>query len=267
MEERLNIRKTLYEHTTGSKASYLELRQSFVEEQQELNVQKHRYQESSAALATIAEQQVQAIEEYRRTRLSDLAEAERKARGLYEDLLKAQHRTALQILTAPVDGTVQQLAVHTVGGVVTPAQTLLVLVPLDSQLEIQAMVLNRDIGFVYAGQEAEVKVDAFNFNRYGLIHGKVISLSPDAITREKLSGKHESTRQTPEEDTSEPNDQELVYAARISLERSQMQVEDKLVDLAPGMAVTVEIKTGSRRIISYLLSPLLRYKQETLRER
>jgi hemolysin D len=267
MEERLNIRKTLYEHTTGSKASYLELRQSFVEEQQELNVQKHRYQESSAALATIAEQQVQAIEEYRRTRLSELAEAERKARGLYEDLLKAQHRTALQILTAPVDGTVQQLAVHTVGGVVKPAQTLLVLVPLDSQLEIQAMVLNRDIGFVYAGQEAEVKVDAFNFNRYGLIHGKVISLSPDAITREKLSGKHESTRQTPEEDTSEPNDQELVYAARISLERSQMQVEDKLVDLAPGMAVTVEIKTGSRRIISYLLSPLLRYKQETLRER
>jgi hemolysin D len=267
MEERLNIRKTLYEHTTGSKASYLELRQSFVEEQQEFNVQRHRYQESSAALATIAEQQAQAIEEYRRTRLSELAEAERKARGLYEDLLKAEHRTALQILTAPVDGTVQQLAVHTIGGVVTPAQTLLVLVPLDSRLEIQAMVLNRDIGFVHAGQEAEVKVDAFNFNRYGLIHGKVVSLSPDAITREKPSGKRESTRQTPEEDTSEPNDQELVYAARISLERSQMQVEDKLLDLAPGMAVTVEIKTGWRRIISYLLSPLLRYKQETLRER
>jgi hemolysin D len=82
-----------------------------------------------------------------------------------------------------------------------------------------------------------------------LSNGKVVSLSPDAITREKQSGKYENTRQTPEEDTSEPNDQELAYAARISLERSQMQVEDKLVDLAPGMAVTVEIKTGSRRII------------------
>lgn len=266
MQERLDIRKTLYEHTTGSKANYLELLQSAVEEEHELNVQKRRYDEISAALATITEQQAQAIEEYRRTRFGELAEAERKARGLSEDLVKAQHRAALQLLSAPVDGTVQQLAVHTIGGVVTPAQTLLVLVPLDSHLEIEAMVQNRDIGFVNAGQDVGVKVDAFNFNRYGLIHGKVVNLSPDAITREKPPGKSDNTRLTMD-DTSEPSGQELVYAARISLERSQMQVEDKLVDLAPGMAVTVEIKTGSRRIISYLLSPLLKYKQEALRER
>jgi hemolysin D len=248
MQERLDIRKTLYEHTTGSKANYLELLQSFVEEQHELNVQKRRYDEASAALRTINEQQAQANEEYRRTRFSELAEAERKARGLGEDFVKAQHRARLQLLTSPVDGTVQQLGIHTIGGVVTPAQTLLVLVPLDSHLEIEAMVQNRDIGFVYAGQEAEIKVDAFNFNRYGLIHGKVVSLSPDAIAREKPSGKSDNTRQATEDDTSEPNGQELLYAARISLERSQMQVEDKLVEFAPGMAVTVEIKTGSRRI-------------------
>jgi hemolysin D len=239
MEERLNIRKTLYEHATGSKANYLELVQSFVEEQHELNVQKGRYQEASAALATITEQRAQAVEEYRRTHFSELAEAERKARGLNEDLVKAQHRAALQLLTAPVDGTVQQLAVHTIGGVVTPAQTLLVLVPLDSHLEIEAIVQNRDIGFVNAGQGVEIKVDAFNFNRYGLIHGKVVGLSPDAITREKSTGRSGNTRQETEDDTGEPSGQELVYAARISLERSQMQIEDKLVDLAPGMAVTV----------------------------
>ena len=126
---------------------------------------------------------------------------------------------------------------------------------------------NRDIGFVYPGQEAEIKVDAFNFNRYGLVHGRVVSISPDAITREKPPGKSDNPKQTAEDDFSEPSGQELVYSARISLEQLQMAVEDKLVSLAPGMAVTVEIKTGSRRIIGYLLSPLLKYRQEVLRER
>jgi hemolysin D len=268
MQERLGIRKTLYDHTTGSKASYLELLQSFVEEQHELDVQKRRSNETAAAIAAIDEQHMEAIEEFRRTRYAELVEAERKAKDLSEDLVKAQHRVALQLLKAPVDGTVQQLAVHTVGGVVTPAQQLMVLVPSDSHLEVEAMVLNRDIGFVHAGQDAEIKVDAFNFNRYGLIGGRVVSVSPDAITREKpLDAKRDPNQSGAQDESSEPATQELVYAARISLAKTQMHVEQKLVDLEPGMAVTVEIKTGSRRIISYLLSPLLKYRQEALRER
>jgi hemolysin D len=268
LQERLEIRKTLYDHSTGSKANYLEMLQPFVEEQHELDVQKRHYDELTAAIAAIDEQRSQAEAEYRRARYGELVEAERKASGLNEDLIKAQHRTALQVLTAPVDGTVQQLAIHTIGGVVTPAQTLLVVVPIESHLEIEAMVLNRDVGFVHAGQDAEIKVDAFNFNRYGLIDGKVVDVSPDAIVREKPSGKNNTNQQGDEqEETSEPSDRELLYAARVTLARTQMEVEDRLVDLSPGMAVTVEIKTGSRRIISYLLSPLLRYKQEALRER
>src|SRR5262249_26487991 len=145
---------------------------------------------------------------------------------------------------------------------------LLVIVPADSHLEIEAMILNRDIGFVHPGQDAQIKVDAFNFNRYGLIEGKVMSVSPDAIARNKPANKGQSDQSgDSENESSEPTNQELVYAARVTLSRSKMQVEDRLVDLSPGMAVTVEIKTGSRTIISYLLSPLLRYKQEALRER
>ena len=104
-------------------------------------------------------------------------------------MIKAEQRTKLQVLTAPVDGVVQQLAVHTVGGVVTPAQALAVVVPVDSHLEIEAMVSNRDIGFVHAGQEAEIKVDTFSFTRYGLLHGKVLNVSQDAITRDKPQDK------------------------------------------------------------------------------
>ena len=95
----------------------------------------------------------------------------------------------IQLLTAPVDGVVQQLAVHTVGGVVTPAQALAVLVPIDSHLEIEAMVSNRDVGFVHAGQEAEIKIDTFSFTRYGLLQGKVLNVSQDAITHDKPQDK------------------------------------------------------------------------------
>jgi hemolysin D len=268
LEERLNIRKILYEHTTGSKANYLELLQPFVEEQHDLEVQKRKYDEATAALAGIVEQRAQTDAEYRRERYGELVEAERKATGLGEDVIKARHRAAMQALKAPIDGTVQQLAVHTIGGVVTPAQTLLVIVPIESPIEIEAMVDNRDIGFVHTGQDAEIKIDAFNFSRYGLVHGTVESISPDAIARDKPPDKAGGAQKDRAQDeSSEPANQELVYAARVSLARTQMEVEDRLVDLSPGMAVTVEIKTGSRRIITYLLSPLLRYKKEALRER
>src|SRR5512142_819738 len=105
-----------------------------------------------------------------------------------------ERKIAEQVLRAPVDGTVQQLAIHTVGGVVTPAQQLMVVVPADSRLEIEAMVPNKDIGFVRAGQPAEIKVDTFNFTRYGLLHGEVTDVSPDAITREKPVDKAEQSR-------------------------------------------------------------------------
>jgi hemolysin D len=151
---------------------------------------------------------------------------------------------------------------------VPPAQSLMVIVPSDSHLEIEAMIENRDIGFVHAGQEAQIKVDAFNFNRYGLIGGRITSVSPDAITRDKPGNKGKADQGLDaENDSREPSNQELVYAARVALDQMQMQIEDRVVNLSPGMAVTVEIKTGERHIISYLLSPLLKFKQEALRER
>jgi hemolysin D len=197
----------------------------------------------------------------------DLAKAEQKAAGLAQDVIKAEQRTSLQRLTAPVDGMVQQLAIHTIGGVVTPAQALMLIVPAESRLEIEAMISNRDIGFVEVGHDAAIKVDTFNFTRYGLLHGKVLTVSHDAITRDKPQERLTDKPQGAETSSSEPKGQELIYAARVSLARTQMDVEDKRVNLSPGMAVTIEIKTGSRSIISYLLSPLIRYKHESLRER
>jgi hemolysin D len=265
IQERVNIRKTLNEY--GSRLQYFEVLQQLTESQQERLVQKSHYREAQAAVAAITETRSQTAAEYRRTLLGELNEAERKAADAAADLSKAEQRTKLQLLTASVSGMVQQLVVHTVGGVVTPGQTLMVIVPSDSRLEIEAMVSNRDIGFVHAGDEVEIKVDTFDFTRYGLLHGQVLSISSDSIVRDTPSDKPADKSASGSSATSEPKGQELTYAARISLDRTQMQVEDKMVNLSPGMAVTAEIKTGSRRIISYLLSPLIRYKEESLRER
>jgi len=267
LQQRVDIREKLYDRLVGSKANYLEILQSKVEAEQELLVQKSKFREADAALAAIVQTRAQTEAEFNRTLSSDLVEAQRKAAGLAEDLIKAQKRSNLQILTAPVDGTVQQLSVHTIGGVVTPAQALLVVVPSQSQLEIEAMVSNKDIGFVHPGQDAEIKVDTFNFTHYGLIHGRVLSLSQDAISRDKLSEKSSDKDPSTPANSSEPKGQELVYAARVALDRTQMQIDENLVNLSPGMAVTVEIKTGARSIMSYFLSPLMRYRQEGLRER
>lgn len=265
--QRVEARKQLYDKQLGSKLTYLVEFQELVTHQQEIMVQQSRFTETDAAIGALAQNRARTEAEYERTLLEELDKAEQKSAALAQEVIKAEKRTTMQTLTAPVDGQVQQLAVHTVGGVVTPAQSLMLIVPAESRLEIEAMVSNRDIGFVEIGQEAAIKVDTFNFTRYGLMNGTVLSLSQDAITRDKPHDRSNESARGSESSSSEPKGQELIYSARISVERDQMDVDDKKVRLAPGMAVTVEIKTGARRIISYLFSPLLRYKHESLRER
>jgi len=265
--ERVNVRQLLYERQVGTKLTYLSEFQDLVGQQHELLVQQSRRHEADAAIEALAQTRSKAESEYRRILFDELTKAEQKAAGLAQDVIKAEQRAKLQILTAPIGGTVQQLAVHTIGGVVTAAQPLAVVVPRDSELEIEAMVSNRDIGFVFAGQDAEIKVDAFNFTRYGLLHGRVHSVSRDAVARDRHEEPSRSAPTAAQSTTSESNGQELVYAARVVLDRAQMEIEGEPVQLLSGMTVTVEIKTGSRRIISYLLSPLVRYRQEVLRER
>jgi hemolysin D len=148
--------------------------------------------------------------------------------------------------SAPVDGVVQQLAVHTVGGVVTPAQQLMVIVPNEDSIEVEAVIDNKDIGFVHEGQQAEVKVDAFPFTKYGTLDAELIDVSDDAVQDEKRG---------------------LLFTARVLLQKNTMRIEDKLIHLSPGMAVTVEVKTGKRRLIEYILSPLMQYVDESGRER
>jgi hemolysin D len=161
---------------------------------------------------------------------------------------------------------VQQLAVHAVGGVVTPAESPLVVVPADATIEIEAMVANQDIGLFHESDEAEVKVDTFNFTKYGLLRGKVTSISRDAISRDKSPAANGTPKPSDAATTSEHPGQELVYRPHRA-RQIRMLIDGHMTDLEPGVAMTGKIETGRRRIIEYLLSPSLRYKHEAWRER
>jgi hemolysin D len=156
--------------------------------------------------------------------------------------------------------------VHTMGGVVQPAQALLTVVPDDGPVLVEATVDNADIGFVHAGQDVEVKVRTFEFTRYGLLHGHVVDVSRDRVSdaapaRASADAKGGDTKA----EDGKPN--EPGYVAHVALDSARMVVDGREETLSPGMAVTAEIKTGRRSVISYLLSPLRRYAHEGIRER
>ncbi|MCW2275179.1 HlyD family type I secretion periplasmic adaptor subunit [Rhodoblastus acidophilus] len=260
LQERVDVRKVLYDKALGSKLVYLTEYQDLVGMKHDAEVQRRRLREADTAIAALREARARNEAEYRHAVYADLAKAEQRAAGFAQDALKAERRAGLQKLLAPVGGVVQQLAVHTVGGVVSPAETLAVIVPDGDAVEIEATLGNRDVGFVHAGQDAAIKVETFNFTRYGLLHGVVANVSQDAAPQAK-SGE---ARQAQGGEKQAPS---LDYVARIALDRPEMRIDGKATPLRSGMAVTVEIRTGSRRIISYLLSPLEKAGQEALRER
>lgn len=229
-----------------SKNEYYSEKQAVIQMQQDLAAQQAKRGETEAALEAALRERAVYVDNTRRTWLEKIHDDDQKIAGLVQDLVKATQQQKLMRLTAPVSGTVQHLAVHTVGGVVTPAQTLMTVVPDDQNLLVEAIVNNQDIGFVKQGQRAEIKVETFPFTRYGTLHGTVVQVSNDAQQDDKLG---------------------LIYTAQIVLPQNKMHIDDRWIHLTPGMAVTAEIKTGRRRIISYLLSPLIQHARNSFHER
>ncbi|MFO1390579.1 HlyD family type I secretion periplasmic adaptor subunit [Cellvibrio sp.] len=246
IQQREQDYQRLREKNYVSNHQYLELKKSLIEQERDLVAQKEHLAEITAALVEAQRESKQFYAETRRNWLDKLHEAEQRTSSLSQEFIKATSRGGFMRLTAPVDGTVQQLAIHTIGGVVTPAQPLMTIVPTNSPIEIEAYVSNQDIGFVRKGQQVEVKVETFSFTKYGTVKGEVISVSSDAIKDEKLG---------------------LVFATRVRLNKNAIFVDGNQVNLSPGMAVTVEIKTTQRRVIEYFLDPLMRHASESLRER
>jgi len=237
---------TLLEGQHVARHAWLEKEQIRLQHEQELTTWQQRRTELKAALTAAQEQREGIIVQQRRHLIELHNEAQQRIDRLSPQLTQAHYQHSLMFITAPVTGSVQQLAIHTAGGVVTEAQPLMVIVPDNEPVEVEALLENKDIGFVQTGQDVHVKVETFNFTKYGLINGKIHSISQDAIEDPQLG---------------------LVYSTRIQLTQDSIQVNNHKVPLAPGMAVRAEIKTDRRRIIDYFLSPLKQYTSESFRER
>jgi hemolysin D len=226
----------------------IETRLELINLEKELSVQGNRLKESSASLNAARQQRAQAAAEFRARVSTELVDATKKREAARQELIKANQRRDLQVIKAPVDGVVQQLAVTTVGGIVTQAQALMTIVPENTLLEVEAQVMNRDIGRVLVGQRVITKVETFDFTRYGYIEGEVLWVGTDAVTDPKLGP---------------------VYPVRIRMEAAQTpnSAYGRRGIVTAGMSITADIKTDERRMIEYFLSPMLRYKDESLRER
>jgi hemolysin D len=224
---------------------YLDKERAAIEATQELAAQRSQVHELTAGIEEQQHEIDTAVETFRRELYAELDKAETDAKQQQEEEAKAGARRKLLDLLAPVSGRVQNLSIHTAGGVVTTAQTLMEIVPAES-IEVEAAVSNKDIGFIVEGQEAIVKITTFPYTRYGYLRGRVLRVSDDTTQDKKLGA---------------------IYLVRISLPSDHFRADRRWVRLAPGMEVTTEIRTGTQRVWQYFLQPLLETAQESLRER
>ncbi len=238
--------KQLADQGLSSEQAYLEVEEQRISQQQDLAAQRHRQEQISASIDATNAQISALLAGINKNAWQRIAELTQTISALEKELQKTTKRHQLQRLTSPVDGIINQLEINTIGGVVTPAQPLMTIVSKNNALEVEAWVANKDIGFVEQGQAAEIKIEAFPFTKYGVIDAEILNLSYDAIPDEQLG---------------------LIYKAKVKLEKSVINIDDKLIDLVPGMNVTVEIKTGKRHLIEYVLSPIMQYQDESVRER
>jgi hemolysin D len=246
IDQQLEAYETLLARGFAAKLKVIEMRRQRLATIKDRDAAMDMARKTTAQLSSAGSTILQSRAEARAKVLTDLAKAQAEVSLRTEELVKSQQRSRLQRLVSPVDGTVAQLSVHTIGGVVEPIKPIMVVVPKGGDLVAEVKLLNKDAGFVRKGQDVAVKLEAFPFTRFGTVPGRVETISSDAVEDERLG---------------------LVYAARIRLDRAVIYQGDRVVSLTPGMAATADIRTGERSIMGYLISPIDQVRRNAGRER
>ncbi len=266
--ERADIRQKATAGGYASVIANLESQQLLTETRSELDINRSKIVSLDAVIDGLDQKVIAADAEIWTAALADLSHARERARAAGESLAKADHRTAQQTLRAPIDGSIQQLHVTTVGSVVTPAQQLMSVVPDEDRVEVEAVLENRDIGFVSVGQPVELKVDAYPFTRYGLAKGTVLAIDRDAEATPVNQGQAaQGTQREADQIQNVEGSERLRYTVHISIDGKSLNVDGRPCALLPGMSVKAEILTGHRRIIDFLLAPLAEHVHDSLHER
>jgi membrane fusion protein, hemolysin D len=271
LNQRVSTRQQAIDLNVGTKINLYDAKQELEKSQSDLASDEGQLIETAAAIKELESEKTKTVSQFIADNQNKLADASRKADEAREALAKASARLARTRLVSPIDGVVQQTAVTTVGQVVTTGQQLAVITPAGGKLQVEALVANLDIGFVKLGQEAVVKVDAFPFTRFGVLHGKVVKIASGAIdeqdAKRALANAAASANVAQTQAPAPGQPENFVFPVTVALDETAMRINNSNIPLTPGMTVTIEIKTDSRRVIDYLLSPLARIASEAGRER
>lgn len=244
--EREQNLKEIVEQGAISKYTYLEYKGKRIELEQNVSMNASELSAAKAEASAARQEKAKYQAEWSRQLQEELLNSRKQYNTLKESERKAELKNKLIEIKSPVNGAVHKLDIHTVGAVVKEAQGLMEVVPEGTPMEIEAWMENKDVGFVDINMPVEVKVDAFNFQKFGTIKGKVREVSPDAI---------------------EDKERGQLYRVMISVEEEKLHTDGRDLQLYPGMAVSAEIKTRKKRIIDFFLEPFQTYKSEALRER
>ena len=258
----------------GSRIDWITANQELSQQQHQVAVLKMQEVEATSAQESLVAQRAQTVADYETSVLGDLVKANQQIDQESQALAKAQNELQLTTLRAPIAGTVQELVVHTVGGIVTPAEALLVVVPKNPKLTAEVRIENQNIGFVHVGQHVQLKIAAFDFTRYGTIPGTITGISRDVEGAIPIDAPDPAATNPVQQSNSsssgsisaQQNAQAGSYIAEIALARTSIATEQGIIPLNPGMQLTADIKTGRRRLISYLLSPLDMLRENSMRQ-
>jgi hemolysin D len=258
LQERVDMRESTARTGSGSRSAVIDALEALRGQETTLVTQTGQIAEVEAAIGSLEQDAVKAVETFIGENSQKIADSSRQSDELVQKLSQARARSERMVLRAPIGGRVQALNVTTIGQVIGSGESVLTIVPDAEGVEVEAYLRNEDIGFVKAGQDAMIKIDAFPFTRYGIVPAHVVQLAidslpdPDAAQMEAMPGRAARARSQ----SGAERVQSLVFPVTLSLDRMAIETETGTVPISPGMTVTVEIKTGRRRILGFLLSPL-----------
>ena len=240
-EERLRKLETVLDII--ARKDYEDLQKNILNEKEQENMASFKVDESKKRIIEIEQEKNSFISEFKDTKYQELLNLKKELRNLQSEINAIKFQNQKQSIISPTDGYVAKLMINTIGGVVTPAEKLISIVPKDSPLIVKVNVLNQDIGFIKKDMNSKIKIDTFSFQKYGFFEGKIINVGNFSIDDEKLGP---------------------VYEVKIEPNGKTLNVEGKERYLEAGMSVTAEIKVGKRRVIEFFIYPIIQYLDEGL---
>jgi len=270
LNQRVSMKTALLERNSGSRASVIDATETMQQQEATLAAQLGQIGSTEAAIASAESEIIQSIEDFRADNLRKLAEREAQEDQLSHKVVELAAKLDNYTLISPATGVVQGITVTTIGQVLTLSQEVARVVPDSSQLEIEAYLANKDIGFVEISQQAAIKIETLPFSRYGTVPALVTHIARDAIPEPDAQARESGAPRVSRSinvSAGEQRVQNLVYPVTLRLDSTTVKADGRPVRLLPGMTVTAEIKTGYRTVLEYVFSPLVEITSSALHER